>query len=169
MEKSVSSIPATMDAVSAVIMFAKIAAFGRRLRTAERPFTWSMWLCVTTTAPMRPMSTPARRHRQASSRPLIPQSTRRAEPPDSTKYALPPLPLARETTFIPSRPWRRGQRPTALLTFSIVGAAAARAFLAPSARMSSSLAGSRASSSRRSRNGSKSLWYASRSAFFAWP
>ena len=59
--------------------------------------------------------------------------------------------------------------PTALRTFSIVGAAAARARFAPSCRMSSSAAGSFASSSRFSLNGSNRRWYASRSAFFACP
>ena len=48
--------------------------------------------------------------------------------------------------------------PTALRTFSIVGAAAARARFAPSCRMSSSAAGSFASSSRRALNGSKRRW-----------
>ena len=48
------------------------------------------------------------------------------------------------------------QSPTAARTFSIVGAAAARAFLAPACRMSSSVSVSFASSSRLARNGSKS-------------
>ena len=61
----------------------------------------------------------------------------------------------------------RRHSPTAARTFSIVGAAAARAFAAPARRMSSSVSVSFASSSRFARNGSKSRWYASRSAFFA--
>ena len=61
------------------------------------------------------------------------------------------------------------QRPTARRTFSIVGAAAARARAAPAFRMSSSESGSFASSSRRALNGSKRRWYAARSSFFALP
>lgn len=60
-------------------------------------------------------------------------------------------------------------KPTAARTFSITGAAAARAFFAPSRKMSSSASGSFSSSSRLALNGSNILLYAARSAFFAWP
>ena len=58
-------------------------------------------------------------------------------------------------------------KPTAARTFSITGAAAARAFFAPSRKMSSSASGSFSSSSRLALNGSNILLYAARSAFFA--
>ena len=60
-------------------------------------------------------------------------------------------------------------KPTAARTFSICVAAAARAFFAPSRKMSSSASESFSSSSRLALNGSNIRWYAARSAFLAWP
>ncbi len=60
-------------------------------------------------------------------------------------------------------------KPTAARTFSICAAAAARAFFAPSRKMSSSASESFSSSSRLALNGSNIRWYAARSDFLAWP
>ena len=81
----------------------------------------------------------------------------------------PPNEVSREAGGYAGCGFAAHYKPTAARTFSITGAAAARAFLAPSRKMSSSASGSFSSSSRRALNGSNILLYAARSAFFAWP
>ena len=86
-----------------------------------------------------------------------------------TKMAHIPLPKAARRGGYAGCRFAAHYKPTAARTFSICAAAAARAFFAPSRKMSSSASESFSSSSRLALNGSNIRWYAARSAFLAWP
>ena len=86
-----------------------------------------------------------------------------------TKMTHIPLPNAARRGGYAGCGFAAHYKPTAARTFSICAAAAARAFFAPSRKMSSSASESFSSSSRLALNGSNIRWYAARSAFFAWP